>query len=74
LIPAGFDGAGQLNGTAEQEQLLRERGFASIRMGDDGECSPTFNRVDQGSHGEISRLRSSRCHGEQALPGFTAEA
>ena len=36
---AALDGAGQLDRTAEQQQLFGERGFAGVRVGNDGECS-----------------------------------
>jgi hypothetical protein len=38
---APLDGARQLNGAAEQQQLFRQRGLARVRMADDGK-SPSF--------------------------------
>ncbi len=32
-----FDGAGELNGAAEQQELFGEGRLAGVRMGDDGE-------------------------------------
>jgi hypothetical protein len=34
---SGFHGAGDLNGSREQQQLFGQRGFAGIRVGNDGE-------------------------------------
>jgi hypothetical protein len=34
----GLDCPGLLDGSAEKEELFRQRGFAGIRMTDDSEC------------------------------------
>src|SRR6185369_1690811 len=52
LLTARLDRTRQLDGSAEQEQLLRERGFPRVRMRNDGERTPALDRVDQGSHGK----------------------
>ena len=39
--------SGKLNGAAEKQQLFRERGFAGVRMGNDGKGAPARNL---GSH------------------------
>jgi hypothetical protein len=36
---AGRDRAGQLYRAAIKQQLLRQRRFAGVRMGDNGECT-----------------------------------
>ena len=41
----------QLNRAAEEQQLFGQRGFASVRVGDDGEGAPPGNGVDVCGHG-----------------------
>ena len=40
---ARLDGAGELDGIAEQQELLGNRCFAGVRVGDDGEGTPAFH-------------------------------
>ena len=40
---SGFDGAGEMNGPAVEEQFFRERRLAGIRVRDDGKCAATRN-------------------------------
>ena len=51
---AGLDGAGNLNGAREQQELLCERGFTRVRVRNDGKrpAAPGFEGVSQcGSRG-----------------------
>src|SRR5690606_24427177 len=50
LLAAGLDGAGHLDGAAEQQQLLRERGLAGVRVGDDREGPPPGDLVGEAGH------------------------
>jgi hypothetical protein len=40
---ARFDRSGHLNGSAEKQELFRERGFTRVRMADDAECAAAFD-------------------------------
>ena len=42
-----LDGAGHLNGAAEQKELFRERRLAGVRMGNDGKGAAHFDVADQ---------------------------
>ena len=53
-IALGLDLTGKLDGAAEQQQLFGQRGFARVRMRDDGEGTPALDlgcerRADRGS-------------------------
>src|SRR5258706_5964652 len=43
LVFARGDGARELHGAAVQEELFRERGFARVRVRDDGERAPPLD-------------------------------
>ena len=47
LLTTRLDRSGQLDRSAEQKQLLRERGFAGVGMGNDGERAPAFDRLGE---------------------------
>ena len=51
LVLAGGDGAGQVQGASVEEELLRERGLAGIRVRDDREGAAGKDDVG-GGHGE----------------------
>ncbi len=42
-VALGLDVAGELDGAAEQQQLLGQRGLAGVRMRDDGERAPALD-------------------------------
>src|SRR5690606_27157178 len=46
VFPRG-DGAGQIEGTAVEEELFRERGLARVRVRDDRERTAAFNLPPQ---------------------------
>jgi hypothetical protein len=47
---AALDRAGQLNGTAEQQQLFGQRGLAGVGVRDDGEGAAALKFVEEGGH------------------------
>ncbi len=47
---APLDGPGELDGAAEKQQLLGERGLAGVGVGDDGEGAATRDFVDELGH------------------------
>ena len=54
-VALGLDLAGEVDGAAEQQQLLGQRGLAGVRMGDDGKRAPALHF--RGERGERHRNR-----------------
>ena len=48
LVLAGGDGAGKLEGTAVEEELLGEGGLAGVGVGDDGEGAAAGDFLGRG--------------------------
>ena len=46
-LPPGLDGAGQVDGASVEEELLRQRRLARVRMRDDGEGAPSPHLAPQ---------------------------
>jgi hypothetical protein len=57
---APFDCAGELDRAAEQQQFLRQRGFAGVRMGNDGESAAALDLSAQLVTGRNARLLIGR--------------
>ena len=53
-VALGLDLAGKLDGAAEQQELLRQRGLAGVRVGDDREGAPP---LDLGRNERLGRAR-----------------
>ena len=62
--PRALHVAGQLDGAAEQQQLLGQRGLAGVRVRDDRERAPArdlaLRRIERGSQGGRNLLHLSR--------------
>ena len=56
---AGLDGAGQVDGAAVEQQLLRERGLAGVGMADDGKGATTGDLAVQVRRWGVSRQGTS---------------
>ena len=59
-VALGLDLAGELDGAAEQQQLLGQRGLAGVGMGDDGKRAPPRDLLRQRARCRFRR-RAVRC-------------
>ena len=76
LVLAGGDTAGELHGTAVEEELFRERGLPGIRVGDDGKGAAAgdfFSGSHEGRllHAAAPASGNGRCLRRAASPGQT---
>ena len=72
-VALGLDLPGKLDGAAEQEQLLGQRGLAGVRMGDDGEGAPPLDlgRQRRGSRRDLRGADGLiHCRLDVAVPAF----
>ena len=76
-VALGLDLPGELDGAAEQEQLLGQRGLAGVRMGDDGEGAPPLDlgRQRRGSRRDLRGADGLiHCRLDVAVPALAIKA
>ena len=68
-LALGLDLAGEIDGAAEQQQLLGQRGLAGVGVGDDGKGAPARHFVCERRAGRRFSRESDVGHGAKRLAG-----
>ncbi len=72
---SGPDFTGDLDRAAEPQQLFRQRGFAGVGVGNDGESTATGNFVGELGHGSrVGKRRGADYPVKGWLPRISAAA
>ncbi len=69
---SALDRPGKLNSATVQQQFFRERGFAGIRMGNDGKRTSPANLLLDAGHDGVARLTAGRQSFDQNVRIFAA--